>query len=238
MEREASYEYKINEEIYTLKIQLNSSDKLLFTLKKKDDNELMYYKKELQYDELLKVFDLKSNRYSDTEKICEYLKRAKEKKNFVRIKIENDKAKFILIKESEDYEEEEYPFDLEQCVVADNELNKTLIKDLKEIREKINDIDEKQKKIDILIEENKQIKDELIKLKEKQKEKNEIDIIVKVDKEEDINKHIFFLSDINFDDKINKEENNLNENVDLFINNKKETNLKNLLRQNIEVHIK
>ena len=86
MEREASYEYKINEETYTLKIQLNSSDKLLFTLKKKDDNGLMYYKKELQYDELLKVFDLKSNRYSDTEKICEYLKRAKEKKKFCQNK--------------------------------------------------------------------------------------------------------------------------------------------------------
>ena len=137
MEADIGYEFKIDNDTYLLKIQSNSSDKLLFTLKKNDDNELMYYKKELQYDELLKIFGLNSDKFPGIEKICEYLKKAKEK-NRIKIKIENEKAKFILIKEV-DFEEIEYPFDLDQCAIAGQELNKNIFKDLKEIKEQIKD---------------------------------------------------------------------------------------------------
>jgi len=220
MEEEAGYEFKIDDHTYTLKIQLNSSDKLLFTLKKNIDNELMYYKKELQFEELLRIFDLKENRYSSAEKIHEYLKKAKQRDK-IKIKLENDKAKFILIKINDDYDEVEYPFDFDQCIVADQELNKTIIKDLNEIKEKIEDMNEIKEEIIKIKKENQELKDQIIKLKEN--EKNEIDIIVKVDKEEDINKKINFLCDVDFEgNKIKNNEENFNENIELYIENKKE----------------
>ena len=229
MEETIEYEFEIEEVIYILKIEISSSDKLLFTLKKKDDNELTHYKRELKLEELLEIFALK-NKNSNIEKIFQLIKRSKAK-NRIKIKIENDNAKFILIKENEDLEYEEYPFDLIQCAVAEQELNKTIVKDLKEIRDKIKDILEIQ--IEKLKEENKKMNDEIKKItkenqelkneiaKLKKNEKNEIDIMVKVDKDEDINKNINFLGIKFMNNENNNNNENLNELIDVYINDKK-----------------
>ena len=229
MEETLEYEFEIEEVIYILKIEISSSDKLLFTLKKKDDNELTHYKRELKLEELLEIFALK-NKNSNIEKIFQLIKRSKAKDR-IKIKIENDNAKFILIKENEDLEYEEYPFDLIQCAVAEQELNKTIVKDLKEIRDKIKDILEIQ--IEKLKEENKKMNDEIKKItkenqelkneiaKLKKNEKNEIDIMVKVDKDEDINKNINFLGIKFMNNENNNNNENLNELIDVYINDKK-----------------
>ena len=230
MEEGLDYEFKIENDAYIIKIQSNSSDKLLFTLKKNDDNELIHYKKELNLEELIETFAFDKNNYSNIAKIFKFIKRSSEK-NRIKIKIEKDKAKFILIKENDELENEEYPLDLLQCAVDDQDLN-IIVKELKEINEKIKDMTEKQ--IEKLKEENKKSNEEIIKIKKenqelkeeiiklKKNEKNEIDIMVKVDKDEDINKNINFLG-VKFMNKENNNNNNdnFNELIDVYINNKK-----------------
>ena len=211
--------FKVGNDIYSLKIQLNSTDKMLFTLKKTNQVDLIYYKKELQYEELMNIFKL-SNTYSSTEKILEFLKKAKIH-NKIKIIIENDKAKLILYREV-DFEEKEFAFEFEESIMADQELNKKIFKEIKEIREKM-DKNEKEFKEEIKKknEEINQLKQEIKKLNEnKLDEKNEITLILKVDEEDITKKEIHFLNGFNDIDHSNNNEIN-GENIDVYINNEK-----------------
>ena len=211
--------FKVGNDIYSLKIQLNSTDKMLFTLKKTNQVDLIYYKKELQYEELMNIFKL-SNTYSSTEKILEFLKKAKIH-NKIKIIIENDKAKLILYREV-DFEEKEFAFEFEESIMADQELNKKIFKEIKEIREKM-DKNEKEFKEEIKKknEEINQLKQEIKKLNEnKLDEKNEITLILKVDEEDITKKEINFLNGFNYIDHSNNNEIN-GENIDVYINNEK-----------------
>ena len=211
--------FKVGNDIYSLKIQLNSTDKMLFTLKKTNQVDLIYYKKELQYEELMNIFKL-SNIYSSTEKILEFLKKAKIH-NKIKIIIENDKAKLILYREV-DFEEKEFAFEFEESIIADQELNKKIFKEIKEIREKM-DKNEKEFKEEIKKknEEINQLKQEIKKLNEnKLDEKNEITLILKVDERDITKKEIHFLNGFNDIDHSNNNEIN-GENIDVYINNEK-----------------
>ena len=211
--------FKVGNDIYSLKIQLNSTDKMLFTLKKTNQVDLIYYKKELQYEELMNIFKL-SNTYSSAEKILEFLKKAKIH-NKIKIIIENDKAKLILYREV-DFEEKEFAFEFEESIMADQELNKKIFKEIKEIREKM-DKNEKEFKEEIKKknEEINQLKQEIKKLNEnKLDEKNEITLILKVDEEDITKKEIHFLNGFNDIDHSNNNEIN-GENIDVYINNEK-----------------
>ena len=67
--------------------------------------------------------------------------------------------------------------------------------------------------------ENQELKNEIAKLKKN--EKNEINIMVKVDKDEDINKNINFLGIKFMNNENNNNNENLNELIDVYINDKK-----------------
>ena len=221
----SNYEFKVDNDTYALTIQLNSTDKILFTLKKMNDIQSIYYKKELQYEELLNIFELKKEKFVNTEELLKFIDKAK-KKNIIKIILEKDRAKFILTKPV-DLDEIECIFYLEKAKLAGQELNESILKDIQEIKEKIKLSDEE---IIGLKKENNELKEEIKILKEKQSvielnniNKNEIIILVKVDKDEDINKKINFLNDTQ-----NNNIKELNEeNVELYINKKKQDKFSN-----------
>ena len=168
-----SYDLKLNEDIYELTMKIIPSEKIYFKASQKNIISPINYIKEYKYEELIEIFFLSKEHYSDITKIFKFFNFLLTKNKMILM---NDKNKNILLKFTKLYNKVEINccLELKEIILKNdeminllsNEINKIKSQSLLNVNEK-NEIDLIKKenailknKINILIEENKIIKNE------------------------------------------------------------------------------
>ena len=156
------YDLKINENIYSLSIEMNNNKYIIFTLKKKNANEYHYHMKKFQYNELIDKLLLVSKYYDDLSKIVKFIDISISKQLIDLIEDKNHIK--IHIKKIIDFDEVDCYLDLDKLELTTDEklkINKLeyeqIIKENKELKNKISNL---EKNINSLNEKNNEIKKE------------------------------------------------------------------------------
>lgn len=217
-----SYDLKLNEDIYELTMKIIPSEKIYFKASQKNIISPINYIKEYKYEELIEIFFLSKEHYSDITKIFKFFNFLLTKNKMILM---NDKNKNILLKFTKLYNKVEINccLELKEIILKNdeminllsNEINKIKSQSLLNVNEK-NEIDLIKKenailknKINILIEENKIIK------KEKEEMQNNLKLSI-----EEMKKNIQLLIEENKKDLIElKKEEEQKQKMDFEIKN-------------------
>lgn len=114
------YELKLEKDIFNLSIQINFDNKLYLSLKEANQTSLYNYHNSFSYDEMIKLFNLKSNEYKELETIIIFLdkeinnkklKLSKENNIMSLVYYQNTKS-FFIIKLKKDKLSNENIFDI------------------------------------------------------------------------------------------------------------------------------
>ena len=129
------YEFKIEDQIYILSIELNSDDKIYFKLKNKSNLSFCYYMNKYTYEEITKLLSLSKQSYKDLKKVFTFFDKALSKNRLELFK-END-LWILKVKRIIDFDEFESKLELHNQQSSDDQMFNLLIKEicnLKKIR--------------------------------------------------------------------------------------------------------
>ena len=89
------YEFQINADRYTLKIDSYSNQTMNFYIKQTNSITIYYYEKDYTYDDITKVLKLLKDYYNDIKKIFKFYDTAITKKKVI-LKEDKEKKQMIL----------------------------------------------------------------------------------------------------------------------------------------------
>ena len=196
-----SKEYKLNIDKgnYSLNLELNSDNKIIYKIKQENNNSFYYYK-EFNYDELIKTLLLPMQYYDNINKLFNFYDTAisKNKVTLSKTNIDNKVSMILLLKMTIGFDEIE---------------SKIIINEIKEINNNNNDLNCKNDEITLLKKKNEELENKLNLLNKKNEElEAKINILMKKHEENDefkskiVNKINLLISENNIS------KNNLNEN--------------------------
>lgn len=205
------YEFNLNNDIYKLSIEIFSKPAIRFTLKQTNLISDIYYQKEYEYQEIIRLMKMSSDLYNSITKILDFWDMAITKK-IVNLEDEKPNGRMILKLTTEIFFQKiETKIELIECKNKSAELLETILNEINNIKNnpQINNqfnklISQESEQQGII-----QLKEEIKKLKENHdKEKQET-----IKEKEEINKTI---QNINNQISLQNQENN---NLKKLINN-------------------
>ena len=132
------YEIKLNNDIYTLKIDLKSKETFGFILKQTNTINVYKYINEFSKDKLISNLELIKSKYLEPTKIFTFFDTTFSK-NKLELKNHNDKEKMILkIIRTIDSEDTEYCIQLIKASITQEELVKIIIEEIHKMQNKSN----------------------------------------------------------------------------------------------------
>ena len=164
-------EFKIDDEIFNLIIELNSDNKIYFKLINSNVISLYYYMNVYNYEDIIQLLNLDKEHYKNLKTIFKFLNTALLKKKLNIIK--NKNIYIIKIIRVIDFDEFEIELQLNKMKLSDDEMFKILINEIKSLKKgsyndyineikngikeyenKINRLENKIKKLEKIIKEN------------------------------------------------------------------------------------
>jgi len=173
LNKNKKYELKLDEEIYSLTMNLYSNEKIQFNITKNSEFSLYNYTKSYDYSEITKKFLLPNEYYNNLSKVYKYFDTAISKNKLFLIKKNNNMK--LLLKKAMDFDEVDCYIDLVEEKASNEGILSSLFNEIKLLKQKndsneekikglIQENEEMKKNINIIKEENKAIKEDNIKL--------------------------------------------------------------------------
>ena len=144
------YEFQINTDKYSLKIDTYSNQTIRFYIKQTNIITIYYYEKNYTYDDITKALKLLKDYYNDIEKIFKFYDTAITKKK-VNLKEDKEKKQMILQMEKQlDFDIIQCNIELIQKQISNEEIFKIMTEQINELKNKEiinkNNIQEKEEK--------------------------------------------------------------------------------------------
>ena len=171
-----NYEIKLDNDTYSLLMEIYSNDKLYFKLRKSNNIQLYQYIKEYKYNEILNLLLLHKKHYENLSKIFIFFDKAINNKKVKLVYNENKKVMILKLKRTLDLEEFESDIELNETKIQNEEIFKLLIEEINRLKNNKgnNDINKYIKEINNLTKKNnenelyiKTLEDKIKKLENK-----------------------------------------------------------------------
>ena len=163
-----SYDLKLNEDIYELTMKIIPSEKIYFKASQKNIISPINYIKEYKYEELIEIFFLSKEHYSDITKIFKFFNFLLTKNKMILM---NDKNKNILLKFTKLYNKVEINccLELKEIILKNDEMINLLSNEINKIKsQSLLNVNEKNE-IDLIKKENAILKNKINILKRRKR---------------------------------------------------------------------
>ena len=129
-----NYEIKLDNDTYSLLMEIYSNDKLYFKLRKSNNIQLYQYIKEYKYNEILNLLLLHKKHYENLSKIFIFFDKAINNKKVKLVYNENKKVMILKLKRTLDLEEFESDIELNETKIQNEEIFKLLIEEINRLK--------------------------------------------------------------------------------------------------------
>ena len=183
------YELHLNDDIYSLVMEINNKDTIFLKLKQINDLCFYNYNKQYKYEELIDLLLLPKKYYDNIPKIYKFIDTAITKNKLTIIKEYNTIK--LLLKKMQEFDEIDCVLDMHESKLTNEEILKDLFNEIKKIKSQVisNHPNKKGREVNVdenintnvnsLMKEIEEVKNKVSKVKSKNKDlKKKLDLLI------------------------------------------------------------